>query len=492
MAKKSIKRNYIYNLIQQILVLITPLVTAPYVSRVLGADGIGTFSYTSSIVSFFSLFAALGISAYGQREISYAQDNREKRTEIFWNAKCLSLITSLVCIALYFGYVYFFDKKHTVIYLILTINLIAIITDVSWLFQGMEEFGITVTRNIIARILNVAVIFIFVHKKSDLLLYIFSLTFTTFVCNVSLWAFVPKFIGKPKLKNLHPFTNLKVIISLFIPTIAISIYTVLDKTMIGIFTTESFENGYYEQSTKISKMVLSLVTALAAVMVPRIGHHFEKKEFDIVQTLMYKSYRFIWFLGIPLCLGLIGVAPNFVPWFYGADFTKVIPLLAILSLLIPAISLGTITGAQYLVPTKRQNLLTITVSVGAAVNLICNIILIPRWQSIGAALGSVIAEFSVSAMQIWFIRKELSPKKIILSSTKYIVAGAIMFILLIFENKFFTPSVVHTLCMVISGVIVYMLVLLILRDRFLIENIDKVSKKLLKVKGNENNKDESL
>lgn len=148
---------------------------------------------------------------------------------------------------------------------------------------------------------------------------------------------------------------MKIIISLFIPTIAIQIYTVLDKTMIGVITQDSFENGYYELAIKISKMVMAVVTALGTVMIPRIGYHFEQGETQRIRSLMYRGYRFVWFLGVPLCLGMIMVCGNFVPWFFGEGYEQVVPLLQILSFLILAIGINNVTGMQYMIPTKRQN-----------------------------------------------------------------------------------------------------------------------------------------
>ena len=474
---KSIKKNYFFNLFYQILTIITPLITAPYVSRILDPDGIGLQSYANSIVSYFIMFASLGIASFAQREIAYDQDNREKRTEVFWNAKALSLITSLISTVIYILLVHFV-YKDSIIFYILGIQLLTVFFNISWVFWGMEDFGRIILRNTIIKILQISSIFIFIHKKEDLPMYCFIYAGYEFLGNVVLWPILHKYIGKPDFKNIHPFSNIKQIIGLFVPTIAISIYTVLDKTMIGIITTGDYENGYYEQALKISRMLLPIVSSLGSVMIPRIGNLFGKKDYEQVQNYMYKSYRFVWFLAFPMYFGLFAVAPNFVPWFFGPGYEKVIPLLRILGLLLLSIGINNVTGIQYLIPSKRENLFTLTVIIGACVNFVMNLILIPRFYSEGAAVASVAAETVIAIVQLVIVRKELKWYKILLSGVKYLIAGLIMFAAVYFTAKYFTPTIVHTFILVAEGVVIYPLMLFIMRDSFFIECCNTVLRKL--------------
>lgn len=483
MGRKSIKRNYFYNVAYQILLLGIPLITTPYISRVLGANGIGTYSFMNSIVSYFTLFASMGIATYGQREASYVQDNREKRTQIFWETKVLSIISTMVCLACYIFFVLFIADFNQVIYLVLSLNIINVIADVSWFFQGIEEFGKIVLRNIVFKVINVVFIFLFVNVKDDLIWYIFGIVFLQLLSSISLWRYLPSIIDKPDFKNIKPFRNVITVISLFIPTIAIQIYTVLDKTMIGLFTIDSFENGYYEQALKMSKLVLSLVTALGTVMIPRIGFYFEKRETKQVQNLMYRGYRFVWFLGIPLCLGLIGISDNIVPWFYGEGFGTVASLLKVSSFLILAIGINNVTGMQYLIPTKRQKMFTYTILAGAGVNIVLNLLLIPRIQAMGAIVASVLAESIIAVIQIVLVRKELQPWTIIKSAGHYVLGGTAMLLLLLIENRFMEPSILHTSIMIITGACVYLGVLALVRDDFFLSNIKSVLRKLRGDKG---------
>lgn len=475
---KNIKRNYIYNLFYQILSIVTPLITTPYLSRVLGADGIGTVSYVESIVSYFTLFATMGITIHGQREISYVQDSIEQRSITFWNTKLFSLCTSAVALVLYV--IFSLQQGNPQIYIVFSLAILSVAADVTWFFQGMEEFGKIVLRNVIFKIINIAYVFIVIRSAEDVLLYAFGHVCFTFLSHVLLWGNIPQYIQKIHIKDLHPFKDAKVVLSLFVPTIAIQIYTVLDKTMIGIITQNAFENGYYEQALKVTRMVLSVVTALGAVMIPRIGYHFERSETEKVKHLMLISYRFVWFLGIPMCLGLIGIANNFAPWFFGPDYEKIPTLLSILALLILAIGISNVTGMQYLVPTKRQKFLSMSVILGALTNFTLNMFLIKTYGAVGAAVASVAAEIVVAASQLFFVRKEISTALILKQSVPYGIAGIVMFISILFLRNALVPSIINTAVLIGCGAVIYSTMLIVLRDEFFASNVKKMGSKFIR------------
>lgn len=478
MAQKSIKKNYVYNLTYQILTLITPLITTPYLSRVFGADGIGTCSYIESISSYFVLFATLGLTTFGQRETSYVQDDRKKRSIIFWETNIIELIASTLCIVAYVTFS--FSQTNYKLYLVLVLNLFSVIANISWFFQGMEEFGKIVLRNIIFKIINIVYIFTFVKTKDDIIIYLFGVAFFGLINNLSYWISVPQYIDRPILKELHPSKHIKTVIALFVPTIAMQVYTVLDKTMIGVITNNSFENGYYEQALKIARLVLTIVTSLGTVMIPRIGYHYSKGDMEIVKQYMYRAYKFVWLCGVPLTLGLIAISNKFVPWFFGDGYDKVVSLLGILSFLILAIGINNVTGMQYLIPTKRENIFSLTVIIGALTNFVLNFFLIQMFQSMGAAIASVVAETTIAIIQIYIVRKELSPFEIVKCGLHYFIAGGLMFITLMQIRGYFNASVLHTFELVIIGAIIYGSVLLVMKDEFLLSNIYKIFKKIIK------------
>lgn len=462
-TQKSIKKNYIYNIIYKMASLVTPLVITPYVSRVLGAEGIGTYSYVFAVSTYFTLFAAMGTASYGQRQISYYQDNPKQRTLEFWNTELLSC-GSVICVFIIYILFTVNQGKYQSLYWILTMELFTVAFDISWFFQGLEEFGKIVLRNVLIKISNLIFIFLFVKQENNLSVYVFGLNFFNLISAISLWPYLPRYLIRVSFRELQPLKNFFTVCSLFIPTIAISIYTVLDKTMIGWFCGNRMDNGYYEQATTIVRFVLTFVTALGTVIIPRIGFCFEKKQTELVRKYMYNSYKFVWFLGCPLCAGLIATAPNFIPWFLGEDFNPAIPLIRILSFLIIAVGISNTTGIQYLITTKKQNIFTISVVAGAFSNFILNLCFIPRWGARGAAAASVIAESIITVLQIFIVRKELSPLKIVSLSWKYITASTGMFIIIEGMSGILEPSIINSLILTVIGGVIYIIFLFALKD----------------------------
>lgn len=466
---KSLKKNYIYNVIYQILLLVVPLITTPYVSRVLSVDGIGLYSYANSIVSYFVLVATLGTTTFGQRQISYNHDNKEELSRAFWELFIFRTLTSAFTLAVYFVIFTIVYQENQLIYLIFSLNIINVIFDISWFFQGLEEFGKTVLRNIIFKILSVVAIFVFVRTQNDLWLYVLFMIAFTVLGNLTMWLYLPKYLCK--VKGIRPFRDTKSIIQFFIPTVATQIYTVLDKSMIGWFTDGTTENGYYEQAEKISKIALAVVTSLGTVMIPRISKVFKDGNIEKVRYYLYKSYRFVWMLSIPIMFGLVAISDIFVPVFLGDGYEKCEILIPIFSLLTIIIGLSNVNGMQLFVPTGRQNILTLTVVVGAIVNIIFNLILIPLFASIGACIASVIAEFCVTLVGFIYIKvKDKMPiSPIFKSSIKYWIAGTVMFGALIGLKFVLDSNIIGLVISIISGILIYFILLFIMKDSFLYE-----------------------
>lgn len=478
--EKSIKKNYLLNLFYQVLVLTTPLITAPYLSRVLGPGGVGKYSFIEATCAYFVLFATLGLTTFGQREISFVQHNRKERSIIFWETNLIELVSSLLCCVVYL--IFSLNQSDYQYYLVLVFNILAVIANISWFFQGMEEFGKIVFRNIIFKILNIVFIFVFVREANDLIIYLFGSSLFLLANNLTYWVGISKYVDKPIFRELHPTKHLKTVFSLFVPTIAISIYTILDKTMIGVITADVLENGYYELAMRISKMVLTLITSLGTVMIPRIGCFFGQGNIEQVKSYIYKAYRFVWLLGVPLCIGLIMVADNFVPWFFGTGYEKVASLIAILSFLIIAIGISNVTGMQYLIPTKRQNVLTATVIIGAIVNFLLNMVLIYKLKSYGAAIASVVAEIVIAIVQLYIVRKELNFWKIIKCGHNYYIAGFVMGSVLYFCKEKLSAAFFNTLLLILIGAVTYISILFLIRDDFLISNLKNIYNRLVKKK----------
>lgn len=482
MAKNNVKKNYMYNLIYQILIMIIPLITTPYLSRVLGAENIGIYSYTLSITTYFILFGSLGVAMYAQREIAYNQENKFERSKIFREIFSLRFITLLI--SLVFFYITFCNKgEYRVYYTIFMLEIIANIFDISWFFQGLEEFKKTVMRNVIVKLISVICIFLLVKTSYDLNKYILIYVLSTLLGNLSLWIYVPKYIEKVGIKNLNVFRHFKPTISLFIPQIAIQIYTVLDKTMIGFFVLDKSEVGYYEQAQKIVKLLMTIATSMGTVMMPRIANTFAKGDTKKLREYMYSSFSFVTMLAVPIMFGIISISNKFVMLFFGNGYEKVAPLICIISPIIIFIGLSNVIGTQYLLPSKQQKKFTLSVLFGAIINFILNIFLIKRMESIGASIATVIAELSVTVIQFYFVRKEFEFIKILKMTYKYFISSLIMFFISMIIGHFINSNLVSVIVQVIISTIIYFGILLLLKDKFMISNLEKIESSVLKKRG---------
>ncbi|MGN8631782.1 flippase [Blautia sp. HCP3S3_G3] len=462
--RKSVKVNFIYNLVFQMFIYAVPLITTPYVSRILGAENIGHYSYAMSMVTYFTLIATLGTGTHGQRVTAYARNDTNQLNAAFWNTQTFRCITTIVGIVLYFVYLKVSNMSIGILEMIVVLNIINVAFDISWFFQGLEDFKQTAIRGLAVKIGGLLGIFLFVRDNGDTWKYALILLGSTFLGNLSLWRFLHKTIGLPK--RIEPFHDLKDIVLVFLPTVATQVYMVLDKSMIGWITQSNYENGCYEQSEKIVRVLLMVISSVSAVMLPRIASLFSENNMEGIRNYIYKSYRVVWFLSIPFMFGLISVADIFMPLFLGPGYDMSVPLVIIFSWLFIVVGMASVTGLAYLVPTKQQNVYTASVSLAAIVNFIMNSFLIPKIGAYGAAIASITAETVGATFQIIFciIKKQLQFKKIFVPSWKYVLSGAIMFVVLQVVKKQVGTGILSFSILVMTGIIVYVGMILILKD----------------------------
>lgn len=503
MAKKSIAKNYIYNMVYQVLILILPLITTPYLSRVLGAEGIGIYSYTYAIVTYFILFGSLGVALYGQREIAYAQDNPEKRTKVFIEIVAFRFITILLATIFYF-FLFVKGKEYQLYYQILILELVAAIFDISWFFQGLEEFKKTVTRNVLVRICSVSLVFLLVKTREDLAKFTLIYSLADLIGNASLWFYLPKYLKGVKVKNINIKQHLPHIVLLFIPQIANQIYKILDTTMIGWLIENKAETGYYEQGQKVIRLLLTVVNSLGIVMIPRMANAFANNDKKQIKSYMNMSFKFTFFLSFPIMLGIASISKAFVPIFFGPGYDKVNYIIYICCPMILLMGIENVIGTQYLLPTKRQKEYTKSVTAGVIVNFILNYILISLYQSIGAAVATVISQIVVDVLQYNNIKNEIKINELLKSASKYFISALVMFGFCILTKFFLNTNIVQNgiynlsfnmqiskehlfntisiISQMAVGVIVYIVTLIILKDDYVFKFLEKIKNKILRKK----------
>lgn len=437
----------------QVFILLVPLVTTPYISRVLGSEGVGINAYTNSIIQYFILFGSIGISTYGNRQIAYCRDDKRELSKNFWEISILRFITIFVAYMAFVIYLNLTTQYHSY-FIAQSYQIIAAAFDISWFFMGLENFKITVIRNFVVKIISLICIFTMVKNTNDISIYILILSLSLLFGNLSLWGYLKKYVRKPDFKQFNLLKHIKPSVALFIPQIAIQIYLILNKTMLGSISGVR-SAGYFEYSDRIVKIVLAIVTSIGTVMLPRMASIFANKDYKKLHEYMYTSGDFINFISIPLSFGLAAIAPKFSVWFMGSEFSITGKLMTIEAVVIFLIGWSVMLGNQYLIPTNQIRKYTYAVSASAVVNLVLNVPLIYSMGVMGATIATVASEITSTSLQLYFIRRQINIRKLFQGFWKYLLAGIVMFLVVRFLNNLLNMTFLLLLVEVLAGAIVY-------------------------------------
>ncbi|MDV0429276.1 polysaccharide biosynthesis C-terminal domain-containing protein [Lactiplantibacillus sp. DA1] len=461
----KIVKNYLYNVGYNILILLTPLLTVPYISRVLGPTGVGINATTNSVITYFLLAGTVGITIYGNREIAFIREDFEKRSQVFWEIELLQ-ITTIGLAYLSFCIFLFFQSQLKMYFFYQSFLIIAGAFDISWFFMGLEDFKKTVLRNMLVKILSLFAIFALVKTKNDVGIYILILSLSQLLGNVTLWPYLNKIVRVPKIATLHIFKHLKPSLSLFIPQVAITIYLAVNKTMLWQLDNVT-ASGYYDYSDKLIKLVLAIVTSTGTVMLPHIANLYARKKMKQVKEYLYISFDFVLFIAIPMCFGIAALATSLAPWFFGSEFTMVNKLLMIEAPVIILIGLSNVIGQQYLLPTKQTRTYTVSVVLGAVTNIVINIPLILKYGVYGAMIATLLSELTVTSYQLIKVRTALKLSKLFANLGKYMFAAVIMFMQVYVLNICMKISAISLFFQIIIGLLIYIGMICILQPSIL-------------------------
>ena len=453
-------KNYLYNAGYQILLMLAPVLTTPYVSRVLGAHNNGINTYTNGWVTFFYLLGQLGVMLYGNRQIAYERENKYKRSRIFWGITSLQIMTSFTALIAYLIAVFLFSSAFKEYFLLQALWIVAYGIDISWYFMGMEDFKKTVTRNTIVKLVTIALIFILVRNSNDLSKYIFLLGFAQVAGSITLWPYLRKSIQWVKIREWHPFKHFYPALLLFIPTITTQIYLVVNRIKLGRMAPQAAVSQF-NFGDNIVKLVLAIVTATGTVMLPHIANKFASGDIKGVRDSLYKSFDFVTAVSVPMMFGLMAIAYKFAPWFLGNEYGPTGGVIFWEAPAILMIAWSNVTGTQYLMPIHREHQYTISVTVGAVVNIIANLFLISLYGANGAAVATVISEFSVTAVQLFYIRGTIRRRQLFASTWRYLVSGLFMYIVVSRINSIMNMTIVNLIVQILVGVVVYAVCLFI-------------------------------
>lgn len=466
MIKKQTIAQYIVNYLSQMILLLAPMLTIPHVSRVLGAEQIGMYSYTQSYVSTVLLVCTLGMGLYAQRETATVMNVISLRSQLVYELLLLRLIAALFGITVYvLGFFYFSDGPYRILFFIQIIDLIAGILDIAWLFYAIGWYAKLAIVNISVKLGYVFCVLVFVKTEEQLWLYVLLHSLSILISNGLLCILSGTSLEWAPVKKINIKQHIYPVLLLFLPQVAIHIYTVLDKWMLGWIAKDMSQNGYYEQASKIMHTILMLITSFGVVM---LSDNSQKKYNDV--DLCKKAgdaLEFIMIVAIPIMFGCISIAEEITEVLLGHEFIASSSLIRILAINVVFIATSNVIGIQYLLVLRRQKEYTVSIICGAFVNILLNCMFIPKWKAQGAAFASIIAEFVVLCVQMFFVRKDFvfqrDKKKNVI---KCWISAVIMSGVLWLVNLDVKSSLLALAVKLIVGVVCYCVILVFLQEKY--------------------------
>lgn len=463
---KKILNDIFYQGVYQLLQIILPIITVPIVSNALGPSGVGKYNYTVSITSYFVLFAGLGLANYGVREIASVRDNNAKLSRKFWQLEGMNIITASIVLVLFYLITIFLHYQE--LYLIESVMVIASLLDISWFFIGIEDFKKISIANVIVKITSFISIVLLVKDKSDLFIYVYIISFSTLISQGVLWLFLSKKIHFVAVSLKEMTKHILPALHYFISKIAINLYTNLNKTLLGVFSTAVFV-GYYSNSLTFITMIVTLMTTLDEVLLPRMSNLYANNKKKSLERMLQISIHASLFVTIPMMLGILVTNDKIVFWFFGSKFDFIKTLVPFFSPLVIIMPLGVSIARQYLVPEGKIKNYNVSVIAAAIIGIVINVALIPKIGIWGAVIATISSESINTLIRLFELKTQTNFKFNWNLISKYIISATIMYIVVDFVTKKFSPTIITTLIQVLLGCIIYFISVTILRGNIILK-----------------------
>ncbi len=479
----SISRNYIFNTLLTVMNILFPLVTFPYISRIIGPEGLGKFGLANSISNYFIMLATFGIPLYGTREIAFYREDRPARSRVFSSLFMIGLASTLVSLTMYAGMFLFVEKMRSELslYIVFGVNIILTAFSIDWFYQGMENYGFITVRSLVFKLVSFILIFLCIHKAADYVWYAGILVLALSGSNIWNMLMVGKYADL-KLKSLEFRKHFKPLLFLILTGIVGSVYNILDTTLLGFMSNDKAV-GYYVMDRKLTTLAITFVVSLGTVLVPRLSYYIKNNRSKDYRDLAEKSINFIYFLSIPAITAILLLSNEILSVFGGDKFIGGSLSLMLICPILLITSLDSFLGFQVLIPNSQEKKMLISNCIGAVVNLTCNLLLIPRFQQNGTAIAILISETAVFFSQLYLGRKYLNFRFINPMSFNYfagilfVIAGVIL-ARLISMNPFIILGTAGVFTLLTYG-----LFLLFRRDVFAIMIIRKIQGLNAQLKG---------
>jgi len=479
MQTPSLKQNIALNLFRTLLSLLFPVITFPYASRVLLPEGIGRVAFARSFVDYFIIIATLGISTYGIRETAKVRDNREQLSKISREIITINMVSTVVSYLLLFTAMFCIPKlaNYRLLLIVISAKILFTALGLDWLYGGMEDYKYITTRAVVFQIISVILLFVFVHKPEDYLKYASIAVLSNVGSHVCNWIHSKKYIDLFIKTKLELKKHLKPIFILFAMAAVTKIYVVLDVNMLG-FICDDWQVGIYTAAVKVNKIILSLVVAACTVLLPRLSYYTTKNETEKFNELAYKGIDVLLLVSIPSAIGLSLLSYHVIMLISGQNYISAIPVMRIMNPIIVVIGISNFVGMQLFMPLRKEKYTLYSVLCGAAVNFSMNFILIPRYQAFGAAISTLCAELVVTAVQLYLARNIINLKDIFKRFIVYLFDAAVMGLVVFVISSYFTDIFLSFIFGVVSGAVVYAILLLIQKNEIIYAGIKTIRGKL--------------
>ncbi len=469
----GLAKNIIYNILLQTVAFILPFVVTPYIARVLTPEGTGIYSFTNSIVNYFLIFASIGLSIYGTRKVAVVKDKPEELNKVFSVLMGLKFITASLALVVFAFTVLNVSEKYRMFLIIQSIQILAVIFDISWFYSGLGDFKIGLIRTLIVKPVTIALTFMLVKTYGDLWKYVLITSVGSLCGNLIMWIGIRKYVHLVRIRFFDIVREMKPVSIVFISFVAIEVYTVLDKFMIGVLSTET-QIGLYTYAEQFAKAGLGLIGAISTVLLPYMSNLKQTGSDRVFEDRFNDSLNMISMIGGAASFGIAGIAEQFIPWMLGDSYLLAIPLLMLLASLTMIISTSNIISRAYLLPSNKERICNLGVITAAAVNVILNFLLIPKFAALGACIATIIAEITVTIIYIIAARDILDFKKYCTSLLKYIGSGGCMFVTVKLIGSFLGAEIWTTVLQILSGIIVYCFALILLKDKLVRDSISVI------------------
>lgn len=423
----SAKKNFIYQFIYQFIILVVPMIVSPYLTRTLGGTSLGVYTYTYSIAYYFVVFAMLGINKHGQRIISQRRNDIIELRKTFWSLYSVHFVTSVIALIAYVLYVFVICQSDINVAFVQTIYVASAIFDLTWLFYGLEKFKMVAIRNAVIKLLSTACIFLFVRQPSDIVIYTLIMTLSTISGHLIMIPQVLCEIPPIKFDKTHVVEHFKPLLTLFVAAVAVSLYTVFDKTLLGLMLSKE-SVAYYDYSDKIINIPKTFIAIISTVLFPKACQYAAVKDFKGMKENMGVSVTVTSLIGFASAFGLLAVADQLALLYYGEEFAVCGEIISLMCPLILIIGIGETVRSQYIYPLKMDMSMVKILTLNAVVNLIVSASLIPFLGINGAVIGTIAAEMMGLIIEIFLVRKYLSIRWLILECLPYAIIGVIMYV----------------------------------------------------------------